>query len=101
MSHNKFGRRLARHRSKPRDYFEGLAASVVRDGHATVEFGSERFEVILQKKFFRRYWLSITTADGRPMSRSNVSNYRDRVGVIADYLMFIAADIPGVIVPPT
>jgi hypothetical protein len=100
VSHNKFGRRLSRHRSKHREYFEGLAAAIVRDGHATVEFGAEQFNVKLERKFSRPRWLTITTVTDRPVRRSVVSEQQDLVRVIADYLMLLAADIPGVVIPP-
>jgi hypothetical protein len=94
-------RRYNRHKTKHGEYFEALAADVVRDGPITVQFGDQRFTVEVRKKFFQRRWLSISLPDGREFRGGDISGFDDLVPVIADYLMQLAADIPGVVVPPS
>jgi hypothetical protein len=52
VSHNKFGRRYNRHKTKHGEYFEAIAADVVREGPITVQFGELRYIVEVQKMSF-------------------------------------------------
>ena len=38
--------------------------------------------------------------DGQVIHRISITGYQDYVGIVADYLTFLAADLPGVVVPP-
>jgi hypothetical protein len=93
-------RRYNRHKTKHSAYFEDVARDVVK-GATTVQFGEERFTVEARTRFFRRKWLSICLPDGREIRGGDISGFPDLVPVIADYLMQLAADIPGVVTPPS
>jgi hypothetical protein len=81
--------------------FEALAADIVRDRRGSVEFNGVRFDVVLRVRRFDRRVSLFTYRDGVAVHRIDITGYHDWVEVVADYLMFIAAEMPGIVVPPS
>jgi hypothetical protein len=92
-----FGNRLTPHQSKDTEYFEGLAAGIVRDRRGSVEFGGLRFDVEVRTRSFGRRVGLYAFQDGTLVHEADITGYHDWVEVVADYLMFIAADPAGVV----
>jgi|SRR3954447_9625767 hypothetical protein len=101
MSHNKFMRRYTRHKTKHASYFEGLAAGAVRGGPIRVQFGEQQFIVEVRTKSPGRKVLVVSAADGRSFKIVDITDHKDQVSAVADNLMSLAANVPGVVIPPS
>lgn len=95
---NKWGRRAKRHQEKHREYFETLARQIIKDRKATVDLSVVTFEVRLRR--WRR-WLEIDAPDGSLGEVTYVGgrSRKELVPIIANYLIFKAANFPGAQIP--
>ena len=99
MRYDQFGNRLSPHQSKDTEYFEAMAREIVHDRRGSVELNGERFDVVIRMRSFDRRVSLFAYRDGVAVHRIDITGYHDWVEVVADYLMFIAAEMPGVVVP--
>src|SRR4051812_38392339 len=94
-----FGNRRSPNQSDETAQFEALAADIVRDRRGSVEFAGIRFDVVIRVRRFDRRVSLFAYRDGVAIHRIDITGYHDWVEVVADYLMFIVAEMPGVVTP--
>jgi hypothetical protein len=97
VRYDTFGNRLTPHRSKDTEHFEALATDIVRNRRGSVEFGGVRFDVEVRTRSFCRRVGLYAFQEGTLVHKADITGYEDWVEVVADYLMFIAADPAGIV----